>query len=116
MCQANSEDAAASSSASPLQSNAELAAFEWTSEMKSAAMQDAQNVCDLAMLVTKFIRRSEKGLPLDDLCEKAKDFLTRKGLNGSPLRAHSPSQIEERGTSDDASPQVESLPDTKEPK
>lgn len=58
----------------------------WTSEMKAAAMQDAQNVCDLSVLVVRFIRRVQKGLPLAELAVQADDFLKRKGLYGSPLR------------------------------
>ena len=41
---------------------------------------------DLAILVRRLIYRHSKALPLDELMGGAADYLTREGLNGSPLR------------------------------
>lgn len=52
--------------------------------MTEGAQED--NTQNLAMLTRLFIYRAQKGLPLDDLCKRADEFLTRKGLRGSILR------------------------------
>lgn len=44
-------------------------------------------VDDLSALTKQFVQRLRKGAPDSDLPEKAMDYLRRKGLQGSPLRA-----------------------------
>lgn len=44
-------------------------------------------VDDLCALAKQFVQRLRKAAPDSDLPEKAMDYLKRKGLQGSPLRA-----------------------------
>lgn len=54
---------------------------------------------DLAMLVRRLIYRHGRELPLDEAMVGAAEYLTRKGLNGSPLRE----ETDEPHGSDEAS-------------
>ncbi|WP_314439462.1 hypothetical protein [Massilia timonae] len=52
-----------------------------------AAKAEAPALDDLATLVRRLVRRLEKDSPGTDLAAQALDYLKRKGLAGSPLRA-----------------------------
>lgn len=42
--------------------------------------EDQQTIDDLTRLLTRLIRAVLNGAPTDDICEKAMDYLTRKGF------------------------------------
>lgn len=52
-----------------------------------ALRNGAACVDDLSALVRQLVQRLRKAAPENDLPEKALDYLKRKGLQGSPLRA-----------------------------
>ncbi len=56
------------------------------SETPARSREDELLINDLAMLVTKLVRRLQRQQDQSGIAEKARDFLTRKGLNGSVLR------------------------------
>lgn len=50
--------------------------------------EDQLLISDLTMLAWKLVRRLQRQQDGSGIAEKARDFLNRKGLNGSILRAH----------------------------
>ena len=69
----------------------DIAPHVWTDAVQEAANRIesvTQERDDLAMLVHILIYRHGKGLPLDEKLSKAADYLSRKGLHRSPLRAN----------------------------
>lgn len=49
-------------------------------------MTDQQTISDLSMLVRRLIAKLDKVAPKTPLAKQAREYLARKGLNGSPLR------------------------------
>lgn len=54
--------------------------------MSERSREDELLIADLSMLVAKLVRRLQRQQDQSGLAEAARDFLTRKGLNGSVLR------------------------------
>lgn len=54
--------------------------------MTESELESEPSIPDLAMLVRRLAAKLAKASPGDDLLAKALDYLTRAGLNGSPLR------------------------------
>jgi hypothetical protein len=65
-----------------------MAEFE-AAQVSPRATADVERVEleDIAALVVRLARKLEKEFPGTDLVPQAFDYLTRKGLSGSPLRA-----------------------------